>query len=875
MLTAGSRIGAYEIKSPLGEGGMGVVFRALDTKLQREVALKLLPEHFADDPERLARFQREAQVLATLNHPNIAHIHGLEDSTGRTCIVMELVEGETLQDRIQRGSIPLSEALPVARQICEALEAAHGKGIIHRDLKPANVKVTPQGRVKVLDFGLAKAVEPASAKPSLSNSPTLSMAATNAGMILGTAAYMSPEQAKGRAVDRRTDIFAFGCVLFEMLTGRHAFEGDDVTEIVGRVVTAEPDWSKLPAETPASIERVIRRAMKKDPRHRLGDIHDARLEIEEALSEPAGASKAVHPSGPSSRAAWATAGVALAAAAVFAIPAVRYFRDGPAPEAPEMRVEITTPSTSAPLQFELSPDGRYLAFVASGGGPQRLWLRALDKTAAQPLTGTEGAEYPFWSADGRSIAFSSAGKLKRVDIAGGSPQVVAGVSPQFGGTWNADGTILFSTFSGVLFRVSGSGGVPVAVTRLDPSQVQHRYPRFLPDGRHYFFYAIGSADTSGIYLASLDGESPKRLMAADTAGLYLAPNMVLFGRGKTIMAQHLDLKRGELVGEAVGVADFDANSALGLSGLSVSANNQIALRGGGELRSLRWYDRSGHATTAAGDPDTGLPVYPELSPDGCQVAVSKTVQTNQDIWLRDLLRGSVTRLTFDTAVDSAPIWSPDGMRIVFGSNRKGPYQLYAKSSSGAGGEDLLLESPNTVFPLDWSKDGRFLLYSEVDVKTGRDLWALPVTGSDRKPIPIGTTTVDEQNGQFSPDGRWVAYQINESGEFQIVVQPFPQPTGKWQVSTGGGTDPRWRADGKELYFISPDGKMMASSINVQGSTFAATAPVALFQASPVTGLGFNKQEYAVSRDGRFLINQPAEASINAPITLILNWKPRP
>lgn len=854
---------------------MGVVFRALDTNLQREVALKLLPEQFARDADRLARFQREAQVLASLNHPNVAHIHGLENSAGQLCIVMELVDGETLQERIQRGSLPLSEALSAARQICEALEAAHERGIIHRDLKPANIKITPAGQVKVLDFGLAKAIEPASTEPSLSNSPTLSMAATNAGVVLGTAAYMSPEQAKGRSVDRRTDIFAFGCVLFEMLSGRRAFEGDDVTEIVGRLVTAEPDWSKLPPETPPSIQRLIRRALKKDPRQRLGDIHDAKLDIDEAINEPAAASPAVPATAPKSGLAWTIAGIALAAAAALAFPAFRYFRASPSPVAPEMRVEINTPSTSAPLQFELSHDGRYIAFVASGGGPQRLWLRALDSTSAQPLAGTEGAEYPFWSADSRSIAFSSAGKLKRIDLAGGSPQILADVSPQFGGTWNSDGTILFSTFSGLLFRVSASGGLPTAVSKLVPGEVQHRYPRFLPDGRHYLFYSIGTSDLSGIYLGSLDGGEPKRLAAADTAGLYFPPDMILFGRGKTVLAQRLDLKRGELVGDAQRVGDLDTDSALGLAGMSVSAGGQIALRGGGELRRLKWYDRSGHAAGDAGEPDTGMPVYPELSLDGRQAAVSKTVQGNQDIWLRDLVRGGMTRLTFDTAIDSAPVWSPDGARIAFATNRKGPYHLYVKSASGVGGEDLMQETSSSQFPQDWSRDGRFLLYSEVDVKTGRDLWALAVTGSDHKPIAIANTPSDEQNGQFSPDGRWVAYQSNESGEFQIVVQPFPQAPGKWQVSTAGGSEPRWRADGKELYFLAPDGKIMAASINVQGSRFAAAAPVALFQASPVTGLGFNKQEYAVSRDGRFLINQPVEASTTAPITLILNWRPKP
>jgi serine/threonine protein kinase len=489
-LNSGTRIGPYEVTSRLGEGGMGVVFRAHDTKLRRDVALKLLPDHFADNPERLARFEREAQVLASLNHPNIGQIYGLEESTGQRCIVMELVEGETLQEILRRGPIPFDEALGLAKQIAEALEVAHEKGIIHRDLKPANIKVTPDGQIKVLDFGLAKALDE---RPDgrVSDSPTL-MSASMPGVILGTAAYMAPEQAKGRTLDRRTDIFAFGCVLYEMLTGRRAFEGEDVTEILGRVVTAEPDWNQLPA-VPATIRQLLRRLLRKDSRQRLGDIRDARIEIEEA-----GMDAETPVASRSSRGlwlAWTVTSVSVLVAAMFA---VIHLREPPPSSPPEMRVEINTPATQQPLHFAISSDGGQLVFVASGDGAQKLWLRPLDATAARPLAGTDGAEYPFWSPDGHSIGFFASGKLKRIDIGGGPPQPISDAAAGRGGTWNRDGTILFApTATSPLWRVLAAGGQLLQVTKLAPGQGGHRLPQFLPDGKHFLFFSQGSVDVQG------------------------------------------------------------------------------------------------------------------------------------------------------------------------------------------------------------------------------------------------------------------------------------------------------------------------------------------------------------------------------------------
>jgi serine/threonine protein kinase/Tol biopolymer transport system component len=871
-LTSGVRIGPYEVTSPLGEGGMGVVYRARDVKLQRDVALKSLPEHFADDADRLARFQREAQVLASLNHPNIAQIYGLEEANNTSCIVMELVEGETLQERLTRGPIPVEEALPIAIQIATALDAAHERGIIHRDLKPANIKLTLDGRVKVLDFGLAKAFREEQ-QPAVSNSPTL-IGASVPGVILGTAAYMSPEQAKGKEADRASDVWAFGCVMYEMLTAHAAFEGETIGEILGAVFKSEPEWRRVPAATPEAVQRLLRRCLQKDRSRRLKSADAARIEIEEALAAPPALARPAPAQVRNARLPWIVAAVTTLA---FGSIAALYFRQKPTAELPEMRLEISTPSTQAPLEFALSPDGRYIAFVASGGGLQRLWLRALDKTDSQPLTGTEGADYPFWSPDSRSIGFIAEGRLKRIDIAGGPPQALGSVSAARGGTWNADGTILFTANLGPLTRVSALGGVPVTVSGLDPPrQSQHLFPQFLPDGRHFLYYALGSPEAAGIYLGSLDGGEPKRLTAADSSGAYLAPDMIVFRRLTTLLAQRLDLKRGELIGEPQRLADpLGSNGVIGFGAFSTTSDGRVAYRSGeGALRQLKWYDRSGKVVGLVGEPDTSTLLYPELSPDGTAVAVTRTIQSNSDVWLIDLLRGGMTRFTTDPSVDVAAVWSPN-RKLAFSSSRKGPFNLYSKSANGAGAEDVMLETTNSKFTLDWSSDGQFLLYNEVDVKTGRDLWALPVAGNDRKPIEVTKTQFEEQGGQFSPDGRWVAYETNESGRFEIVVQPFPVATGKWHVSTAGGIQPRWRRDGKELYFVSPDGKLMAASVTTSGATFTAGTPVALFPVTLPPGLGANRHQYAVSRDGRFLINEPVDKSVTTPITLILNWKPKP
>jgi Tol biopolymer transport system component len=881
-LAIGTRVGAYEILGHLGSGGMGEVYRARDTKLGRDVALKVLPESFAGDPERLARFKREAQVLAALNHPNIAHIHGYPDADGIHALVMELVDGPTLADRIAKSAIPLDEALPIAKQIAEALEAAHEQGIIHRDLKPANVKVREDGTVKVLDFGLAKLLDTTTAGteaqaygPGVTNSPTITTPAmTQLGMILGTAAYMSPEQATGRSADKRSDLWAFGCVLYEMLTGTLAFGGEEVTDTFTAILRDEPHWTALPVDTPLAIRRLLRRCLQKDRRQRLQSAGDVRLDIDEGGNELDGPvqTTAVHAGRARERMAWSAtlSLVPLGAAAL----AIEHFREAPLVHPFEMRVEITTPLTSAPMHFALSPDGRSLVFVASGDGTQRLWYRRLDKTDAQPLAGTDDATNPFWSPDSGSVGFFASGRLKRIDVGGGQPQVLATVAVGRGGSWNADGTILFASSAGEpVFRLPASGGPLTPVTRLAAGHAGHLFPQFLPDGQHFIFFVQSNPAIQGIYLGSLDGGEAKRVTPADTAGAFLRPDRVVFISKGRLVAQRLIPTRGELLGNPEVLADHVGYNQFFHGGFTVSNEGQIAYRaGGGDRTQLVWHERTGREAGIAGQPDAQSLLAPELSPDGKRVAVDRTVDANRDVWLMDLARGGLTRLTFGPSVDGFPVWSSDGKQIAFESNRQGRYGLYVKQSSGVGPEAAMADSPNNRWFLDWSRDARFVLYHEDDPKTGSDVWALPMTGSDRTPIAVANTPFSEMTAQFSPDGRFVAYDTNESGQFQVVVQPFPNPTEKWSISIGGGTAPRWRHDGKELYFINPEGKLMAALVRTSTSSLDADAPVPLFQTRMLNNA--YKQQYAVSADGRFLINQLVEDA-PSPITLILNWKAGP
>ena len=909
-LTPGTRIGPYAIAGSLGAGGMGEVYRATDTNLKRQVAIKVLPSALAGDAERLARFQREAEVLAALNHPHIAAIYGLEKSGGVTALVMELVDGEDLSQRIARGAIPLDEALPIAKQIAEALEAAHERGIIHRDLKPANIKLRADGAVKVLDFGLAKALDSSPASAPADNSPTItSPAMTMRGTILGTAAYMAPEQAKGEAVDRRADVWAFGAVLYQMLTGRRAFTGEDITDTIVSIVSQEPDWRALPAATPPGLRRLLGRCLKKDPRARLQAIGEARVLIDELLGgAPADMADAgvVAPAAPQAlRLAWVVLAAAVLAAVALAVPTLRHLRETSLSAPLETRLDIVTQATEQPTSFALSPDGRQIVFVASGDGGSRLWLRSLATTTARPLVGTERAAYPFWSPDGRSIGFFADAKLKRIDLESesGAARTVADANNLNGGTWNADGVILFTwNRSSPLFRVPASGGTPVAITTL-AGQTSHRFPAFLPDGRHFLYYAEGTPDTRGIYLGALDAQSTSRLTAADTAGAYLPAGpgsarasrdggWLLWVREGALVAQRLDLERQALSGDPLSIADPVAvDAATNAAAVSVSVAGLVAYRtGAGTRRRLVWLDRSGRELGALGALDENEPRDLSVSPDGHRAVVSRTVQGNQDLWILDGTRTS--RFTFNAGVDRFPLWSPDGSRIVFGINRSGVVDvavpaappvldLYQKLSSGASAEDLLLASPQGKVATDWSTDGRFLLYNSVDPQGDRDLWVLPME-ADRSPWVLLKTPFSERWGSFSPDGRWVAYHSNESGQTEVYVRPFAETAassaavagGQRQVSTSGGAFPRWRRDGKELYYLGPTAAMMAAPITVTRAALEPGVPVVLFPTRIVGGGADTQQgrQYDVTSDGRFLINTVVDEAA-APITLLMNWNP--
>jgi Tol biopolymer transport system component len=890
----GARLGPYEVTALLGEGGMGKVWRAHHTALKRDDALKVLPDEFAVSPDRLARFRREAQVLASLNHPNIAHVYGLEPSdpstgsgqAGVQALVMELVEGPTLADRIAQGPIPVDEALPIAKQIAEALEAAHEQGIIHRDLKPANIKVRPDGTVKVLDFGLAKAMEPLSAGGiAATAAPTISSPAmmTGVGMLLGTAAYMSPEQARGKVVDRRTDIWAFGCVLFEMLTGKRAFDGEETTEVLARVIEREPDFKALPRPTPPAIRRLLRRTLEKDRKRRLADASDARLEIDEAsMATPAEITSANAPlTRGRDRITWALGAMAVLAIAALAIPATLYVRRA-TPEAIVTRLDVVTPPTSDAYSFALSPDGRQLVFVANGERGSQLWLRPLDQVRAQPIAGTEGALFPFWAPDGRAVGFFAAGKLKRVGLTGAALQVLADAPYPRGGTWSGDGSIVFApSVADPLLRIAATGGATAPVTRLAPGQTSHRWPQFLPDGRRFLFMVTtGRQETNGIYVSSVDGGEPTHVMPAETAAMYAPPGYLLLVSQGVLAAYPFDAARATVRGEPIPVAQGVGTNDGGFhSAFSVSARGVLAYRGGtGARGQLVWIDRTGKMVGTVGElSDENSPGNLALAPDGQRVGIGRIVQGNVDVWLIDGGRGVPTRFTFDAAADNAAVWSPDGSQVVFRSSRNGVHDLFVKAASGTADEQPLLVNSQGKGPLDWSQDGRFLLYGTQDPKTGSDLWVLPMMG-ERKPFAVLQSSFNEMEGQFSPDGRWLAYASDESGRYEICARAFPEASGKWLVSVAGGVE-RWRRDGRELYYVAPDARLMAVPIRLAPDTHAFDngPPVPLFSRRLATGsniapAGFlARAQYAVASDGRFLMLIAGDAADTSPITIVQHW----
>jgi eukaryotic-like serine/threonine-protein kinase len=903
-IQSGTHLGPYEIISAIGAGGMGEVYRARDPKLGRDVAIKVLPEAFARDAERMARFQREAKVLASLDHPNIASIYGLEDSGGTRALVMQLVEGPTLADRIKAGPIPVDESVRIARQIADALEYAHERGIIHRDLKPANVKVTNDDAVKVLDFGLAKALEGDPSSIDISTSPTISRMATQAGVLLGTAAYMSPEQAKAKSVDRRADIWAFGCVLYEMLTGKQAFTGETVTDTLASIIKEDPDWSQLPSATPMRVRVLLQRCLQKDPKQRLRDIGDARISLDEVLSgAPEGAPFFTALGGTAKRWLWILAGLAVVFVLATALLAFLYFRQKP-PTAQAMRFEIPLPEKfNLVADFALSPDGRKLAFIGTGADTQsRLWVRAIDALNAQPLQGTEGAGgWPFWSPDGRFIVFRGGNSLKKIESTGGPPVTLCDSPSMLGGAWTRDDKIVFGTPAG-LMQVSAAGGSPSPITAGGLAAT----PSLLPDGKHFVYLgAATSPSRAGIYMGSVDTkpeQQPSNRLLADVSTVVYTPSpdpaigYLVFVRGAfapggvgTLMAQPFDTRRLGLTREAVPIAEqvlnlsFSASATDALvyvtgSSSGVPTETNAYIRG-----QLTWFDREGKVLGAFGDSG----VYRELalSPDGKRVAFERVDPQNlstRNIWLYDFARGVTTRFTFDSAWDAFPLWSPDGSHVAFGSNRGGGFDLYQKASNLAGEDELLYKSEDAKVPTSWSPDGRFLLY--FSPATPNRMWLLPLGGGggDRKAILIERSEFNEGAPRFSPDGRWIAYSSNESGKDQIYVRPFDASvatgpssargtagTGKWMVSKDGGLNPIWRRDGKELFYLSSvGGTAMAVDVNTSG-VFQAGVPKLLFKVPP--GVLF----WDVSADGkRFLMAAPsAESAAEQPkFTVVLNWQ---
>jgi serine/threonine protein kinase/Tol biopolymer transport system component len=878
-LTPGTRLGVYEITAAIGEGGMGQVYRATDTKLKRRVAIKILPPSLAADHDRLARFQREAEVLASLNHPHIAGIYGLEESDGISALVMELVEGDDLSQRIARGAIPLDEALPIVKQIAEALEAAHEQGIIHRDLKPANIKVRADGTVKVLDFGLAKAIEPAGgSSPSMSLSPTLSMHATQAGIILGTAAYMAPEQARGKVVDKRADIWAFGVVLFEMLTGTTPFPGEDISHVLARVIERDPDFDSLPSSVPARITQVLRLCLRKDPKQRVGDIRDVRLALEGAFE-----TAAMHATAPTStpRSAWSrvlpwsvAAGLAVALTFIAALWAPWRM---PAPvDQPLMEFEISPPegtsfgpvNTNGPAA--VSPDGRQVVLVARAkDGTRTLWLRPLASNSPRVLPGTENALDPSWSPDGRWVYFVAGGKLKRISVDGGQPQVIADTGTGLR-TSNAVGVTLFADVGKAVQRIATAGGTPAPVFELDAArgEVAQNGPQFLPDGNHFLY--ISNARETGVVLASLDGKARRFLFAQSGSPAYYAPNpaggtgWLLYAVTNQLFARPFDPAKAEVAGEPVPIADSVSAGPF----WSVSNNGVLMFRHSRPSQTqLTWFSRDGKQLGVVGE--AGTLGRPHIAPDQKTVAFSRTSDRNSDVWLLDLARNATTRFTFEPGLDGNPAWSADGQRLFYDSQRQDELLVVERPASGIGAERIVTKGRRgaALLPTGVSKDGHWLVLSEGGAGQSR-LSLLSLV--DGRSVPV-TETESASSGSVSPDGRWLLYTLYASGRNEVFVRTLPMEAGgsaaagRWQVSSSGGGQPTWRADGKEIFYLSPEGALMAVPVESGENSFRPGTPRELFRTREASS-------FDVVADGqRFLVNQVASDSSDTPVTVIVNW----
>jgi Tol biopolymer transport system component len=891
-LSAGTRLGSYEILAPLGAGGMGEVYQASDTKLGRQVAIKVLPDEVAADPERLARFEREARLLAFLNHPNVAQVYGFESATtpgGSSAhfLAMELVEGEDLAARLKRGAIPVDEAIEVAKQIAEGLEEAHEKGIVHRDLKPANVRLTPDGKVKVLDFGLARAhaVDSASGStPDLSRSPTLAHTGTLAGAILGTAAYMSPEQARGRPVDKRTDIWAFGVVLLEMLTGRNAFSDSTVSDTLASVLKSAPDFAALPPEVPRNVRRVLERCLRKDPKDRTRDIGDVLLDLSGSTEAPDSGPREERAVGRRAAVRWLALGAAIGGALVAALLWTQGWRTTSRRPTRTIRLEAAAPAgTRLERGLALSPDGSALAVVARDAqGQTAVWIRSLEALEARRLPGTEGARLPFWSPDGRSVGFFANGYLLAVDLVGGAPRRIAETNQDSadarGGAWSPHGTIVFGpSFTGPLFRVVADGSQsPEPTTTLEEGHGTHRFPHFLPDGRHFVFYASpGSGVEPGeLRLGKLGSLETRRLVEASSAAVYLPTGHLVFARGTTILGRPFDVDRLEFVGDpvSIGIEIPTGSSISGLRSISASADGTLAYRADpSSATDLVWVDREGRDLGRLGGQDAWQ-LAPRISPDGRRILVGQYGVGSANLgnlWMLDAKRGVGTPLTFDVADDSFAIWSPDGRRAVFSrAKSQNSYGLYLLTVDAPQDAKELAASETSAWlaPNCWTTDGTQVLFERRGTATGSDIIIVGASGGVA-PREWLATPFNETGADVSPDDHWVAYASDIGGSFNVFVKPLEGPGTPWQVSAEGGTSPRWSPRGGELFYRSPANEIMAVSVSASDSRFSSGAPTRLFAA----GIDDQQRDYDVTPDGqRFLLARGADTA-DAPLIVVLGF----
>ncbi len=876
-LSAGTRLGPYEILSAIGAGGMGEVYRAKDTRLGRDVAVKVLPAHMSSSAELRQRLEREAKTISQLSHPHICALYDVGRENDTDYLVMEYLEGETLADRLGKSAMPIDQALKIGVEIAGALDAAHKSGIVHRDLKPGNVMLTKSG-VKLLDFGLAKlAVPDKSAVSQATSLPTAlqeSQPLTTRGTILGTFQYMAPEQLEGGEADARSDIFAFGCVLYEMLTGQKAFTGKSQASLIGSIMNTDPPpISSIQPMIPASLDRIVKGCLAKEPEHRWSTAHDVMLQLQ-WIAE--GGSLAGVPAPVLARRknreklAWGLLAAALVAAVALA---VGFVRRAPRP-APVVRFEIATPADITSLDVpRISPDGRLLAFDATDvEGKARIWVRPLNSLTAQPLPGTDGGARPFWSPDSKYIGFMADGVLKKIEATGGPATKICDAPGGSDGSWSPEGVILFDgTGTDPIYRVPASGGARAVAVKTDPARkiTSVGWPEFLPDGRHYLYMATGDKpEDSSYWVGAIDSNESRMLAPAQTLVTYAPPGYLVTVRERTLVAQAFDAKALKILGEPIPLAEKIATDNVGLARFSVSRNGVLAYRTGESGGRMVWRDRGGRELETLGDPaDYGNPV---LSPGGDRLAFNLTDGRSgkNDIWVRDLARGVNSRFSLGAGINYRPVWSPDGGTIVFVSERGDTPDLYEKSTRGSGEEKLLLHTDEPKFASSWSRDGRYIAYASRNAKSFWDCWALPTFG-DRKPIPIATGAFVETQPVFSPDGRFVAYSSNESGRTEIYVQTFPDAGGKWQVSNGGGVDPSWKADGKELYYRAPDQKLMAVEV-ASGSELRAGIPKPLFLLRLRPGNPRNK--YLPAPDGqRFLVVEPLGRDAIAPTTIVMNW----